>query len=99
MERINPKTSEPLPGSLHAEYARCGKAACRCMKGGTPHGPYWRRSWRAGGRTHTAYVRLEDVEQTEAALARWRQRHPSVRSLIRELRALWRLVEEDRDRA
>lgn len=99
MERISPKTAEALPGSLHAEYARCGKAACDCMNGGPPHGPYWRRYWRAGGRTRKAYVRLEDVENTRTAVALWRQHHPSVRSLIRDIRALWRLMEEERDGA
>ena len=97
MEQISPKTREALPGSLHAEYVRCGKAVCGCMHGGEPHGPYWRRYWRQGGRTHKAYVRRDAVEQTAEAVALWRQRHPTVRSLVRELRALWRLVEEGHD--
>ncbi len=101
MEQFFPKTGDAgpaLPGSLHAAYVRCGNATCRCARGEL-HGPYWKRHWSEGGRMHKAYVRLEDVASTRAAVALWRQHHPSVRSLIRDIRALWRLMEEDRDEA
>src|SRR5215211_2945744 len=81
-DQISPKTAS-LPGTLHAEYVRCGKAACRCMTGGAPHGPYWRRYWRAGGRTRKAYVPLAAVDETRAACERERARHLSRRAFRR----------------
>ena len=94
---FSPKTPPvtPLPGSLHAEYVRCGKANCRCTRGEL-HGPYWRRFWRENGRTYRQYVHLAEVEQIRAAVLLWRVEHPSVRTLLgklRELRRLIRLVE------
>ena len=95
MRHISPKTAvAPLPGSLHAQWVRCGKAACRCMNGGAPHGPYWWRYWREGGQPRKAYVPRAALDRTRAAVRLWRLRHPSVRSLMRELRALGRLGKE-----
>ena len=95
--RIVPKTRtlEPLPGSLHAEWVRCGKAGCRCASGAL-HGPYWRRQWREGGRTRRQYVRRADVAQMRDRLAAWRALHPSAAALrqrLVELRRLVRLLE------
>ena len=86
--------TERLPGSLQMERRRCGKARCRCMNGGQPHGPYAVRVWREGGRTHRAYVRRADVEATRQAIARWRLTHRSIRALLREFRALNAIAEE-----
>ena len=84
-QRFSPKTDvAPLPGSLHAEYARCGKPTCRCA-GGDRHGPYWRRFWREGGRTRSQYVRQVDVPAVAAACARYREVHPSGRAFRRQL--------------
>ena len=91
-ERFSPKTAA-LPGSLHAEFVRCGKANCRCAQGAL-HGPYWRRHWMQDGRKRSAYVRLRDLEQTQTAIEQWRVQHRPVRSVLRELWALWRLLEE-----
>jgi hypothetical protein len=90
--QIYPKTGG-LSGSLQPEWKRCGKAACRCMQGGPPHGPYWTRRWRSGGLTRKAYVRKEDLDQVRAAIALWHLSRPSVRSLLRELRELAGIVE------
>ena len=68
-EQFSPKTQlarAPLPGSIHAEWIRCGKPGCHCAHGEL-HGPYWRRYWREAGRTHKAYVRLEEADQIRAA--------------------------------
>jgi hypothetical protein len=91
--RIVPKTAavEPLPGSLHAAWVRCGKAGCRCA-GGALHGPYWRRQWRESGRTRRQYVKRTDLEQAQAALAAWREQHPPASALRRELAELRRLM-------
>jgi hypothetical protein len=83
--------AEPLPGSLHAAWVRCGKAGCKCA-GGERHGPFWRRQWREGGRTHRRYVRRADVARVRAALAAWREQHPPVATLRDEVRKLRRLM-------
>jgi hypothetical protein len=83
-----------LPGSLLAEYVRCGTRTCRCMRAGAPHGPYWRRFWREDGRTRSAYVRQAEVDATRLAIAQWHRTHPSMRSLYRDLRALGALGKE-----
>jgi hypothetical protein len=82
---------EPLPGSLHAAWVRCGKAGCRCAWGEL-HGPYWRRQWRERGRTRRAYVKQADVEQVQAGLEAWRESHPPARALRQELVVLRRLM-------
>ena len=85
-DQISPKTAT-LPGSLHAEYVRCGKARCSCMTGGQPHGPYWRRYWREGGRTRKAYVPLAILDETRAACERERALRLSRRAFRRVVRA------------
>lgn len=81
---------EPLPGSLRAEFRRCGKPTCRCARGQL-HGPYYCRRWWENGRQHKAYVRRSQLEDVRAALAAWRQLHPAcwtLRRQLAELRAL-----------
>ena len=96
-ERFLPKTTtDTLPGSMHIRFVRCDKPGCRCARGAL-HGPYFRRVWREDGRTRARYVPLADLDQARWALAAWQQRHPSGRALLRELRALRRLLEEHGD--
>lgn len=85
---------EPLPGSLHIAWVRCGKASCRCAWGEL-HGPYGRRQWREGDRTRRAYVKGADVEQMRAALDAWRESHlpiGAIREHLAELRRVMRLL-------
>ena len=92
--RSLPKTGS-APGTLRAEFRRCGKPSCRCARGEL-HGPYWRRSWRELGRRRRRYVKPADVERVQAGLAAWRRLHPparSTRELLRELRRLLRTIE------
>ena len=44
------------PGAVIAQYARCGKAGCRCARGEL-HGPYWYVFRRVGGRLRKTYLR------------------------------------------
>ena len=85
-KRFSPKRPIPtaLPGSLHAEYQRCGKPGCRCVRGQL-HGPYWRRFWREGGRTRSEYIRLVDVPAVRQLCERYGQLHPSGRAFTRML--------------
>jgi hypothetical protein len=91
--RIVHKTAavEPLPGSLHAAWVRCGKPRCKCA-GGVSHGPYWRRQWREHGRTQRQYVKRADVEQVRERLAAWRAAHPPVATLREHLAILRRVM-------
>lgn len=61
-----PKT---LPGVVCQQWVKCGRPDCRCARG-SPHGPYFYRFYREGGRLRKRYVRAADVgrvrEQCEA---------------------------------
>jgi len=88
-----PKT-KPLPGSLHAQFRRCGKANCRCA-GGELHGPYFRRHWWSKGRQHWRYVRPSQVAEVRAGLARWRELHPPSWKMRQMIRELFRLADQE----
>lgn len=66
-----PKTATPaeLPGTVHAQYVRCGKPTCRCASGDSAdlHGPYHYRFWRERGTLRKAYVRRDELEATRRA--------------------------------
>jgi hypothetical protein len=47
------------------------------------------------GQTQSAYVRLGDVDQARDATALWRETHPSVRRMIRELRRAFSFLEKE----
>ena len=81
------------PGTLRAEFRRCGKPTCRCARRGALHGPYHYRRWREDGRQRRRYVKPDAVEQVRAALEEWRHLHPparSTRDMLAELRRLSR---------
>jgi hypothetical protein len=93
-EHFSPKTAAcALPGSIHAEYVRCGKATCRCAQGEL-HGPYWRRFWRADGRTRSVYIRLAELPLAVSACAGYAALHPSGRTQRRRLRAFAAMHDE-----
>lgn len=54
-----------LPGTVHAQYVRCGRGGCKCGRGEL-HGPYYYRYYREGGRLHKRYVKRVDVAGVEA---------------------------------
>lgn len=70
-----PKTA--FPGSLHQEYARCGRQTCRCARGEL-HGPYWYRRWWVGGRQRKAYIRKRELSEVLQAMEAWQELHPPV---------------------
>lgn len=68
------KTGNPLPkmlpGSVHAQYVRCGKATCKCARGEL-HGAYYYHFVRVGGKLTKRYLKAHEVEQMrDACLAR-----------------------------
>jgi len=83
----------PLPGTIRAEWVRCGKAACRCATG-RRHGPYVYRRWREDGRQRRQYVRAGDRPKIEAVIAAWHRQHPPVWATRQELAELRRLSRE-----
>ena len=50
------------PGTLSAQYNVCGKPGCRC-KADPPqkHGPYYQVSFTWQGKSHSEFVRREDL--------------------------------------
>ncbi len=88
-----PKT-QPLPGSLHVEFKKCGKGNCRCSQGHL-HGPYIVRHWIQDGRQRKAYVKRQDVEQVRSQIELWKALNPSswpVRQTLADLRQIEREV-------
>lgn len=57
------------PGTLSEQYNVCGKAGCAC-KADPPrkHGPYFQVSFTWQGRSHTQFVRQENVATTRQQL-------------------------------
>jgi hypothetical protein len=83
----------PLPGSLHREWRRCGKANCRCSRGHL-HGPYWVRRWWEPGRQRKAYVPRRQVDQVAAAISAWHRLHPPAWTMRQALADLRRREQE-----
>jgi hypothetical protein len=46
-------TPDKLPGTVVAQYVRCGNRNCKCSRGKL-HGPYWYRYWRDARGVHTS---------------------------------------------
>ena len=89
---VFPKT-DPLPGSMHLEWRRCGKPTCRCARGQL-HGPYWVRRWRHRGKQRKAYVPRERLGKVMAGIAAWHRLHPPMWAMRQELAALRRREQE-----
>ena len=68
------------PGTLSEQYNVCGTPGCRC-KSEPPqkHGPYYQVSFTWQGKSHTVFVRREDV--------------PAVRTQLRNYQRLRTLVD------
>ncbi len=59
------------PGSLSQQYNTCGNPACRCKNAEDPqrHGPYYQLTYTRKGRSHTEFVRRDDVDTLREQLA------------------------------
>lgn len=68
-----------MRGSVYERWHKCGRAACGCAGDGPKHLTRQLTVTR-GGRTHTRYVRVDEVEQVQAQIATYH--------------ALWAIVEE-----
>jgi len=97
--KLSPKTDE---GAVCAQWVRCGKPSCRCMRDGPKHGPYFTRYWWRDGRRYKRYVRRQDAAPLVAACANRREterqervRADEARQAWQEVRALLRETEHD----
>jgi hypothetical protein len=87
-----PKT---LPGTVCAQWVRCGRPNCRCARGQL-HGPYAYHFVRQGGRLRKRYVRQDEAGGVRAAcqarqrrrreLAEWRGCLGQLAAQLREVR-------------
>lgn len=59
-----------MAGSLSSAYLPCNKGNCKCTRGEL-HGPTWRLGYSRDGRSTTVFVRQEDLEEVQAAVARY----------------------------
>jgi hypothetical protein len=73
------------PGSISRQYNICGTPGCRC-KADPPekHGPYHQLNFTWRGRSHTEFVRAQDLAEAAAELDSYQQ----LRSLNEEWIAL-----------
>jgi len=62
------------PGSLSKQYNVCGKPECRC-KANPPrkHGPYYQLSFTWKGKSHSQFVRPENVAGVKQQLRNYRR--------------------------
>ena len=74
-------------GSLHEQYLRCGKPACRCHDASNPrlHGPYYLWERRIGGKQVNRTLRPgPELERVKAAIANYRQFQELFRQLLEQ---------------
>jgi hypothetical protein len=54
----------PIPGTLHIQYRKCGKANCRCHESKDHlHGPYYLWYRKIDGKLKTTVIDVKDIEK------------------------------------
>jgi len=90
-----------LAGNVCAQWKKCGKPNCRCIRGEL-HGPYYYRFWWSGGRQHKSFVRKADVERVREACEAYRRyrafRRESLAQKRQQMRYLQQLLASLRER-
>lgn len=86
-ENLLPKM---LPGSVHVQYVRCGKATCKCARGEL-HGAYYYHFARVDGKLTKRYLKAHEVEQIRVACQARRKEESAKRKQSRET---WQLIRE-----
>lgn len=73
------------PGSLSQQYNVCGNPGCRC-KADPPqkHGPYYQLSYTFRGKSHSDFVRRDELPQVEEQI----RNYETLRALVDEWIAL-----------
>src|SRR5688572_25051407 len=67
--------SDLRPGSITTTQGKCGKPTCHCAEANQAgHGPNWRLTYKAEGRTRTQSLpSLEERQKAEAEVAEFRR--------------------------
>ena len=62
------------PGSISQQYNVCGTPGCHCKDPQKPkkHGPYCQLSWTWRGKSRTAFVRKDNLAETEELARNYR---------------------------
>ena len=82
-----------LPGTVHAQFIRCGKSNCKCSRGEL-HGVYFYHFVRINGRLRKRYLKRSDVEDVQAACF---IRQQTKKSEIEDSKATWTALRKIRD--
>lgn len=88
--KIEDSLPKKMPGSVHAQYVRCGKPTCKCARGEL-HGAYFYHFVRVGGRLTKRYLKAHEVEQMRIACKAQREEDKVRRARSRET---WQLLRE-----
>jgi len=73
-----------LPGTVHAQFVRCGKLNCKCSRGEL-HGAYYYHFVRIRGKLTKRYVKASEVEETQRACALRQNEEKSIRLRSQEV--------------
>jgi hypothetical protein len=72
----------PIPGTIHALYARCGSPTCPCATDDTKrHGPYYRWHYRLQGRTVAQGINETDMPQFQ----QWIHNREKIYEIVEEM--------------
>lgn len=73
------------PGTLYRALNVCGTPGCRCRRRKNPvrHGPYSYLSYTLGGKSHTEFVREDEVARTKKEVRRYERLMELVRRLVK----------------
>lgn len=89
-----------LPGTVHAQFRRCGKSNCKCRTRGELHGAYY-YFVRISGKLHKRYLKSDEVEWIKAGCAARQREEKQQRDqakenlrIVRESRAAFREVRD-----
>lgn len=82
------------PGTLYRALNVCGTPGCRCRRRKNPvrHGPYSYLSYTLGGKSHTEFVRDDEVSRTAKEVGRYERLMELVRQLVKSNIELCRLL-------
>jgi hypothetical protein len=76
------KIGVPIPGTIHALYARCGSPTCPCATDNTKrHGPYYRWHYREGKRSIVQGITVEELQQ----FAEWIENRDKIYLVVDEM--------------
>ena len=84
---------KPLPGTVHEQWVRCGKATCRCRTG-EQHGPYYYRFWRDEDQLRKEYVPRCRVHEVKERCAARQQMQSDLRAASNQWRTLSGLLRD-----